>query len=105
MRESVIYQEIQQEAKQLGREEGIQEGLQREATLVLRLLTRRVGQLALRGMIADSAAPSCSVGRVRGSIARFFGSCARTMLNQQHTNRLNCVVESYQSFCNHSQTA
>lgn len=43
MRESVIYQEIQQEAKQQGRQEGRQEG---EATLVLRLLTRRLGQLA-----------------------------------------------------------
>ncbi len=42
MRESVIYQEIQQEAKQQGRQEGKQEG---EATLVLRLLTRRFGQL------------------------------------------------------------
>lgn len=42
MRESVIYQEIQQEAKQQGRQEGRQEG---EATLVLRLLTRRFGQL------------------------------------------------------------
>lgn len=40
MRESVIYQEIQQEA--------LQKGLQQEAvTLVLRLLTRRVGQLAI----------------------------------------------------------
>lgn len=42
MRESVIYQEIQREAKQ----EGIQEGLQREgATLVLRQLARRFGQV------------------------------------------------------------
>lgn len=47
MRESVIYREIQQEAKQEGREEGIQEGLQLEAaTLVLRQLARRLGQLA-----------------------------------------------------------
>ena len=38
MRESVIYQEIQQEALQQGQQQG-------EATLVLRLLTRRVGQL------------------------------------------------------------
>ena len=46
MRESVIYQEIQREAKQEGREEGIQEGLQREgATLVLRQLARRFGQV------------------------------------------------------------
>jgi len=43
MRESVIYQEIQQEAKQEGRQEGRQEG---EATLVLRQLARRLGQVA-----------------------------------------------------------
>lgn len=47
MRESVIYQEIQQEAKQQGRQEGREEGRQEgEATLVLRLLTRRFGQMA-----------------------------------------------------------
>lgn len=47
MRESVIYQEIQQEAKQQGRLEGREEGRQEEgASLVLRQLTRRVGQLA-----------------------------------------------------------
>ncbi len=46
MRESVIYQEIQQEAKQQGRQEGREEGRQEgEATLVLRLLTRQLGQL------------------------------------------------------------
>ena len=46
MRESVIYQEIQQEAKQQGRQEGREEGRQEEgASLVLRQLTRRVGQL------------------------------------------------------------
>ena len=43
MRESVIYQEIEQEIRQRLRQEVLQEG---EATLVLRLLTRRVGQLA-----------------------------------------------------------
>ncbi len=43
MRESVIYREIQQEAKQEGREEGRQEG---EATLVLRLLARRLEQVS-----------------------------------------------------------
>ncbi len=42
MRESVIYQEIQQEAKQQGRQEGRQE---EGASLVLRQLTRQVGQL------------------------------------------------------------
>jgi len=43
MRESVIYQEIQQEALQ----QGLQQGLQQEAaTLVLRLLARRLGQVA-----------------------------------------------------------
>jgi len=51
MRESVIYREIQQEAKQEGREEGRQEGIQEglqqgETTLVLRLLARRLGQVA-----------------------------------------------------------
>ena len=39
MRESVIYQEIEQEARQKGRQE---EG----ASLVLRLLARRLGQVA-----------------------------------------------------------
>ena len=42
MRESVIYQEILQQGKQQGRQEGRQEG---EATLVLRQLSRRLGQL------------------------------------------------------------
>ncbi len=41
MRESAIYQEILQEGLQRGRQEGRQEG---EATLVLRLLARRLGQ-------------------------------------------------------------
>ncbi|MFN6516267.1 MAG: Rpn family recombination-promoting nuclease/putative transposase [Nostoc sp. CreGUA01] len=42
MRESVIYQEILAEGEQRGRQEGRQEG---ERSLVLRLLTRRVGEL------------------------------------------------------------
>lgn len=42
MRESVIYQEILEE----GRQEGRQEGLEREKSLVLRQLTRRVGEIA-----------------------------------------------------------
>lgn len=42
MRESVIYQEIRQEVRQEALQEGRQEG---EASLVLRLLVRRVGQL------------------------------------------------------------
>ncbi|MDJ1180921.1 DUF4351 domain-containing protein, partial [Roseofilum sp. BLCC_M91] len=42
MRESVIYQEIHEE----GLLEGIQRGVQREASLVIRLLTRRVGELS-----------------------------------------------------------
>ena len=47
MRESVIYQEIEQEIRQRVRQEALQEGQQQEgATLVLRLLTRRVGRLA-----------------------------------------------------------
>ncbi len=41
MRESVIYQEIEQEV----RRKALQEGLQRETALVLRLLTRKLGQL------------------------------------------------------------
>lgn len=50
MRESVIYQEIQPEAKQEGRQEGREVGRQEgrqegEAILVLRLLTRRLGQI------------------------------------------------------------
>lgn len=43
MRESVIYQEIEQEIRQRVRQEALQE---EGATLVLRLLTRQVGQLA-----------------------------------------------------------
>ena len=47
MRESVIYQEIEQEIRQRVRQEALQEGQQQEgATLVLRQLTRRLGQLA-----------------------------------------------------------
>ena len=55
MRESVIYQEIQKEAKQQGRQEGREEGRQEGkeegrqqegANLVLRQLTRRLGQIA-----------------------------------------------------------
>jgi predicted transposase/invertase (TIGR01784 family) len=41
MRESVIYQDILRE----GREEGREEGLRRERTLVLRQLTRKLGEL------------------------------------------------------------
>ncbi len=63
---------VYQEAREEGRQEGIQEGLQREATLVLRLLTRRLGQvssevrspLGLRFAIADPAASRRAVGRV-----------------------------------------
>ncbi len=43
MRESVIYQEILREGRQEGRHEGRQEG---ERSLVLRLLTRKVGELS-----------------------------------------------------------
>ncbi len=42
MRESVIYQKIIAEGEQKGREEG----LNRERSLVIRLLTRRVGELS-----------------------------------------------------------
>ncbi len=41
MRESVIYQDILEE----GRQEGRQEGSEREKSLVLRQLTRRVGEI------------------------------------------------------------
>ena len=41
MRESVIYQDILRE----GREEGREEGQRRERSLVLRQLTRKVGEL------------------------------------------------------------
>ncbi len=42
MRESVIYQDIIREGEEKGRQEGRQEG---ERSLILRLLTRRVGEL------------------------------------------------------------
>ncbi|NJM68289.1 MAG: DUF4351 domain-containing protein [Acaryochloris sp. RU_4_1] len=46
MRESVIYQEILEEGLQKGRLEGRQEGLRAgERLLVLRLLTRRLGDI------------------------------------------------------------
>jgi predicted transposase YdaD len=44
MQQSVIYQEILQEGEQKGRQEGRQEG---ERSLILRLLSRRVGILSL----------------------------------------------------------
>ncbi|MDJ0662323.1 MAG: DUF4351 domain-containing protein [Crocosphaera sp.] len=43
MKESVIYQEIKAKGRKEGREEGRQEG---EANLIIRLLTRRFGQLS-----------------------------------------------------------
>ncbi|MBP0015513.1 MAG: Rpn family recombination-promoting nuclease/putative transposase [Roseofilum sp. SID3] len=46
MRESVIYQEIHEEGLLEGIQRGIQQGVQREASLVIRLLTRRVGELS-----------------------------------------------------------
>jgi predicted transposase YdaD len=46
MQQSVIYQEWKEEFLQEGRQEGLQEGLQREQALILRLLTRRIGELA-----------------------------------------------------------
>ncbi|QLE55282.1 DUF4351 domain-containing protein [Nostoc sp. TCL26-01] len=49
MRESVIYQEILAEGEQRGEERGLQRGeqigQQRERSLILRLITRRVGEL------------------------------------------------------------
>jgi predicted transposase YdaD len=42
MRESVIYQDILAE----GRQEGREEGLKRERSLIIRLLTRKLGQLS-----------------------------------------------------------
>ncbi|MEL7037879.1 MAG: Rpn family recombination-promoting nuclease/putative transposase [Cyanobacteria bacterium J06592_8] len=51
MKESVIYQEIVAQATAKGRAEGLQQGLQQgrlegEATLILRLLRRRIGEIA-----------------------------------------------------------
>lgn len=51
MRESVIVQEIleegRQEGRQQGRQEGIQQGIQQEGrSLILRLLTRKVGEIS-----------------------------------------------------------
>ncbi|MEL7037880.1 MAG: DUF4351 domain-containing protein [Cyanobacteria bacterium J06592_8] len=49
MKESVIYQEIVAQATAKGRAEGLQQGLQEgqqhEATLILRLLRRRIGEI------------------------------------------------------------
>ena len=46
MRESVIYQEILREGEQLGEQRGREEGRKAEGQLlILRLLTRRVGEL------------------------------------------------------------
>jgi predicted transposase YdaD len=51
MRESVIYQEIKAEGKEEGLQQGLQQGMQQgmqrgEATLALRLLNRRLGQIS-----------------------------------------------------------
>ncbi|NEQ28400.1 MAG: Rpn family recombination-promoting nuclease/putative transposase [Microcoleus sp. SIO2G3] len=43
--ETRLYQDLKQEAREEAREEGREEGLQRERSLILRLLTRRVGEL------------------------------------------------------------
>jgi predicted transposase YdaD len=45
MQQSVIYQEWKEEFLQEGRQEGLQEGLQREQALILRQLTRRIGDV------------------------------------------------------------
>jgi predicted transposase YdaD len=46
MRESVIYQEILAEGEQIGEQRGEQRGREQgERSLILRLLTRRVGEL------------------------------------------------------------
>ncbi|MEH2236153.1 Rpn family recombination-promoting nuclease/putative transposase [Nostoc sp.] len=45
MRESVIYQEILAEGEQIGEQIGEQRGEQRERSLILRQLTRRIGEL------------------------------------------------------------
>jgi predicted transposase YdaD len=46
MRESVIYQEILEEGEQRGEQRGLQQGRQEgERSLVLRLLTRKLGEL------------------------------------------------------------
>ncbi len=45
MRESVIYQEILEEGELRGEQKGEQRGEQREKSLILRQLTRRVGEL------------------------------------------------------------
>jgi len=46
MRESVIYQDILQQGVQEGLQQGLQQGQKQEAfTLVMRLLTRRLGEL------------------------------------------------------------
>ncbi|MEM9908322.1 MAG: DUF4351 domain-containing protein, partial [Cyanobacteria bacterium P01_D01_bin.44] len=46
MQESVIYQDIKAEGIQEGIQQGIQEGIQKEHQWVLRLLSRKVGDIA-----------------------------------------------------------
>ena len=45
LRESPWYQEILSEGKTIGRKEGRQEGLEQERSLIIRLLTKRVGSI------------------------------------------------------------
>jgi len=47
MQESVIYQELREEARQEARQELRQELLERERSLILRLLTRKVGEIPM----------------------------------------------------------
>ena len=45
LKETRVYREIKEEGIQEGEERGEQRGLQREKSLILRQLTRRVGEL------------------------------------------------------------
>ncbi len=46
MQESLFYQEIVEKGEQRGLQRGLQQGLQREVSVILRLVRRRVGELA-----------------------------------------------------------
>ena len=46
MQESLFYQEILEKGEQRGLQRGLQQGLQREKSVILRLVQRRVGELA-----------------------------------------------------------
>lgn len=59
MQESVIYQDILQEGRQEGIQQGLQQGIEQERFLIVRLLTRKVGEIPeeVRSQIAQLPLP------------------------------------------------